>query len=140
MDNELYHHGIKGMRWGVRRYQNKDRTRTAAGKKRERKTLSADGKVRDARKKDLKNRRTLSDSDIKKRIDRLKMEKEFKNLTEEDISPGKRAVKQILSSAGTKVAAGAIAGATAYAIKVAMTKNFDIKEAANYIAPNPKKK
>jgi hypothetical protein len=31
---ELYHHGIKGMRWGVRRYQNKDGTLTAAGKKR----------------------------------------------------------------------------------------------------------
>lgn len=33
MDN-LYHHGIKGMRWGVRRYQNKDGTLTAAGKER----------------------------------------------------------------------------------------------------------
>lgn len=35
MENkELYHHGIKGMRWGVRRYQNKDGTLTAKGKKR----------------------------------------------------------------------------------------------------------
>lgn len=35
MDNtELKHHGIKGMRWGVRRYQNKDGSLTAAGKKR----------------------------------------------------------------------------------------------------------
>jgi hypothetical protein len=31
---ELQHHGVKGMKWGVRRYQNKDGTLTAAGKKR----------------------------------------------------------------------------------------------------------
>lgn len=30
----LVHHGILGMKWGVRRYQNKDGTLTAAGKKR----------------------------------------------------------------------------------------------------------
>lgn len=32
--NELYHHGIKGQKWGVRRFQNPDGTLTAAGKKR----------------------------------------------------------------------------------------------------------
>ena len=31
---ELYHHGIKGQKWGVRRFQKKDGTLTAAGKKR----------------------------------------------------------------------------------------------------------
>lgn len=31
---ELYHHGIKGMRWGVRRYQNEDGSLTPAGKRR----------------------------------------------------------------------------------------------------------
>lgn len=34
INGELYHHGIKGQKWGVRRYQNKDGSLTPAGKKR----------------------------------------------------------------------------------------------------------
>ena len=39
---ELYHHGILGQRWGIRRFQNKDGTLTNAGKKRYNKDSSAD--------------------------------------------------------------------------------------------------
>ena len=33
--NSIAHHGVKGQRWGVRRYQNDDGSLTAAGKKRQ---------------------------------------------------------------------------------------------------------
>lgn len=49
--NELYHHGIKGQKWGVRRYQNEDGTLTPEGKKR---YLNPDGSYNDLAVKELK--------------------------------------------------------------------------------------
>ena len=42
---ELYHYGVKGMKWGVRRYQNVDGTLTSAGKKKARQEYRADNKT-----------------------------------------------------------------------------------------------
>lgn len=56
-ENELVHFGIKGMRWGVRRYRNKDGTLTPAGKKR------YDRDIRDNASKKKENRIDTSNPD-----------------------------------------------------------------------------
>lgn len=132
--NELCHYGIKGMKWGVRRSEAElARSRGDADK-------AADDAKKADMKNAVKNRRTLSDKELKERIERIKLEKQLKDLTEEEISRGEAFAKAVLSSAGKKVATTAVTGAALYGIQAAMTRKFDVKELAKYMTPKPKSK
>ena len=134
MDNrELMHYGVKGMRWGVRRDLKK-----SSGKRS--KQLSANDRKKNDMKKAAKDRRLLSDAELKKRIERLKMEQQLAELTEKNTNPGKAYVKEVLATSGRKVATTLATGATLYAVKAYMTGDFDIKELASYMTPKPKNK
>ena len=108
-DNELYHYGILGMKWGVRRFQNKDGTRTAAGKKR---YSSRDNpgeqtkpKTVAERKKEILASRSarmlydnadlFTDSELQSAYNRLNLERNIKSLTPNEISKGKAMVKKV---------------------------------------------
>lgn len=54
-DGELYHYGIKGMKWGVRRYQNADGSLTPKGKKRLAKNEALRNKLVNKADKRIKN-------------------------------------------------------------------------------------
>lgn len=93
-ESSFAHFGIKGMKWGRRRYQNKDGSLTPAGKKR----YSSENVTK------------LSDDVLIKRINRMKLEKEYTRLLNETnysndkkTSLGKKYVKNVNKSVITPV-------------------------------------
>lgn len=104
--NYLSHHGTKGMRWGVRRYQNKDGSLTLAGRKRYTKEEPHEDYKKAHSKKSIKQ---MSDSELKQINKRLEAESNYKRLTKKK-NIGEKAVKTFISTAGTITAAIAAYG------------------------------
>lgn len=97
----ISHHGILGMKWGIRRYQYKDGTRTPEGKKR----LKAAAKESATHEN---NSKTLSDEELKQRISRLELEKRYRDLSRDvnpkQVSKGKKFVMDVLEKSGSNIA------------------------------------
>ncbi len=96
MDTTLRHHGVKGMKWGVRRSPKR------LGRNRKiKKNIAAPSKK-------TKSLKELSDDELRSRISRLEMEKKYKDLTKSEnqikTSKGKAFVMDVLEKSGKNIA------------------------------------
>ena len=141
--SELRHHGIKGQKWGVRRFQNKDGSLTADGKKRYgaddyKNTLdkvNSAGKIVDEVRKynnsaqkssdpDMERRirksiNNMSDKELQQRVNRLNMEDNYTRMMmhRENLEKGESFVNKALNISTTALQGAATALTIAMILK-----------------------
>ena len=124
---ELYHHGIKGQKWGVRRFQNKDGSLTPAGRRR----YDDGDNINTSKPKDKKTKTYKIPKN--KSLHRLKLEEKYmeNGMTREEAEQA--AAKRIRTEKFVATAAAVtVASAVAYAKYKGYTSDKIIKENSEF--------
>lgn len=110
LDDFLEHHGIKGMKWGVRR----EKVRQARAAKKESRSREKNWT------KEYQQRGKLSDQELQKRVQRLRLENDFARLASEAKMSERKRAQSLINSVANVSESAAKASRNAELIKKSM--------------------
>lgn len=130
-NNTLYHHGIRGMRWGVQRTEAQLGQKSSSHKSSEERpnvtvninsghgsSSNASASAKELSGKELHDRNI----EMRERLNRIKMEKEYADLTAPQKSAGAKFVFSVLNDSGKRVATDYTTKAMTKVIEDILTK------------------